>query len=76
MDLTSCPGNTLTWLVVLTEDDDLDRRPQRRRYEEPLFVQVRRQLLTIAESVRASFFFPPRALRSTNGRHELTLMSH
>ncbi|KAJ6149973.1 hypothetical protein N7471_001172 [Penicillium samsonianum] len=32
------------------EDDDLDRRPQRRRYEEPLFVQVRRQLLTIAES--------------------------
>ncbi|CAI7629132.1 unnamed protein product [Penicillium glandicola] len=31
-------------------DDDFDRRPQRRRYEEPLFVQVRRQLLTIAES--------------------------
>ncbi|CAI7583248.1 unnamed protein product [Penicillium pancosmium] len=32
------------------DDDDYDRRPQRRRYEEPLFVQVRRQLLTIAES--------------------------
>ncbi|KAJ6092052.1 hypothetical protein N7467_004021 [Penicillium canescens] len=32
------------------DDDDFDRRPQRRRYEEPLFVQVRRQLLTIAES--------------------------
>ncbi|KAJ5166495.1 uncharacterized protein N7482_005276 [Penicillium canariense] len=30
--------------------EDYDRRPQRRRYEEPLFVQVRRQLLTIAES--------------------------
>ncbi|KAJ5279914.1 hypothetical protein N7478_005286 [Penicillium angulare] len=32
------------------DDDDFDRRPQRRRYEEPLLVQVRRQLLTIAES--------------------------
>ncbi|KAJ5358538.1 uncharacterized protein N7496_010951 [Penicillium cataractarum] len=32
------------------DDEDYDRRPQRRRYEEPLFVQVRRQLLTIAES--------------------------
>ncbi|KAJ5719586.1 hypothetical protein N7493_007164 [Penicillium malachiteum] len=32
------------------DDEDFDRRPQRRRYEEPLFVQVRRQLLTIAES--------------------------
>ncbi|RAL07735.1 NCBP1 family protein [Aspergillus homomorphus CBS 101889] len=31
------------------EDDDYDRR-QRRRYEEPLFVKIRRQLLTIAES--------------------------
>lgn len=33
------------------DDDDYDRR-QRRRHEEPLFVKVRRQLLTIAESVR------------------------
>ncbi|KAJ5127539.1 hypothetical protein N7448_008318 [Penicillium atrosanguineum] len=32
------------------EDEDYDRRPQRRRYEEPLFVLVRRQLLTLAES--------------------------
>ncbi|KAF7714113.1 Uncharacterized protein PECH_000339 [Penicillium ucsense] len=32
------------------DDEDYDRRPQRRRYEEPLFVQIRRQLLTIAES--------------------------
>ncbi|PYI23298.1 cap binding protein [Aspergillus violaceofuscus CBS 115571] len=31
------------------DDDDYDRR-QRRRHEEPLFVKVRRQLLTIAES--------------------------
>lgn len=38
------------------DDEDFDRRPQRRRYEEPLFVQVRRQLLTIAESVRALLF--------------------
>ncbi|KAJ5107568.1 hypothetical protein N7456_004243 [Penicillium angulare] len=36
--------------VTEVNDDDFDRRPQRRRYEEPLFVQVRRQLLTIAES--------------------------
>ncbi|KAL9099908.1 MAG: hypothetical protein Q9163_004650 [Psora crenata] len=32
------------------EDDDYDRRPQRRRYEEPLHVKVRKQLLGIAES--------------------------
>ncbi|KGO64660.1 MIF4-like, type 1/2/3 [Penicillium italicum] len=42
--------NTLTYLAILSDDDDFDRRPQRRRFEEPLFVQVRRQLLTIAES--------------------------
>jgi nuclear cap-binding protein subunit 1 len=46
--------------IQFADDEDYDRRPQRRRYEEPLFVQVRRQLLTLAESVR-SFF---RALRS------------
>lgn len=34
------------------EDDDYDRR-QRRRYEEPLVAKIRRQLLTIAESVRS-----------------------
>ncbi|MCJ1429950.1 hypothetical protein MMC29_007865, partial [Sticta canariensis] len=32
------------------DDDDYDRRPQRRRYEEPLHVKVRKQLLSIAES--------------------------
>lgn len=37
--------------VCSPEDDDYDRR-QRRRYEEPLVAKVRRQLLTIAESVR------------------------
>ena len=36
------------------EDDDYDRRPQRRRYEEPLHVKVRKQLLAIAESVRSN----------------------
>ena len=35
----------------MLEDEDSNRQPQRRRYDEPLFVQVRRQLLTIAESV-------------------------
>lgn len=33
-----------------TDDDDYDRRPQRRRYEEPSTVRVRRQLLGLAES--------------------------
>ena len=34
------------------DDDESDRRPQRRRYEEPLNVKVRKQLLSLAESVR------------------------
>lgn len=32
------------------DDEDFDRRPQRRRYEEPLSSRIRRQLLSIAES--------------------------
>lgn len=32
------------------DEDDYDRRPQRRRYEEPLSVKVRKQLLAVAES--------------------------
>src|SRR5947209_8328153 len=36
--------------MVSTDDDDYDRRPQRRRYEEPLSSRVRKQLLSIAES--------------------------
>ncbi|KAG9235498.1 MIF4G like-domain-containing protein, partial [Amylocarpus encephaloides] len=32
------------------DEDDYDRRPQRRRYEEPLSVKIRKQLLAIAES--------------------------
>lgn len=39
-------------IQCLYEDDDRDdHRPQRRRYEEPLAVKVRKQMLTIAESV-------------------------
>jgi nuclear cap-binding protein subunit 1 len=34
----------------VVDDDDYDRRPQRRRYEDPLIVRVRKQLLSIAES--------------------------
>ena len=37
---------------ILIDDDDYDRRPQRRRYEEPAHVKVRKLLLGIAESVR------------------------
>lgn len=43
-----CPGSTR--LTISAEDDDYDRRPQRRRYEEPLEDRVRKQLLSIAES--------------------------
>ncbi|MCJ1395246.1 hypothetical protein MMC18_008130 [Xylographa bjoerkii] len=32
------------------EDDDFDRRPQRRRYEEPAHIKLRKQLLGLAES--------------------------
>ena len=35
---------------ILIEDDDFDRRPQRRRYEEPMPVRMRKQLLAVAES--------------------------
>jgi hypothetical protein len=35
------------------DDDRDDHRGQRRRYEEPLAVKVRKQMLAIAESVRA-----------------------
>ena len=42
------------WTNSSEEDDDHDRRPQRRRYEEPLVVKVRKQLLSIAESVSGS----------------------
>lgn len=34
-----------------TDDDDFDRRQQRRRYEEPLHVKLRKQILSIAENV-------------------------
>ncbi|KHJ31202.1 putative cap binding protein [Erysiphe necator] len=32
------------------DEEDYDRRPQRRRQEEPLFARIRRQLLSVAES--------------------------
>ncbi|MCJ1405137.1 hypothetical protein MMC11_008363 [Xylographa trunciseda] len=32
------------------DDDDFDRRPQRRRYEEPAHIKLRKQLLGLAES--------------------------
>lgn len=37
--------------VYLSDDDFDDRRPMRRRYEEPLSVKLRKQVLSIAESV-------------------------
>ena len=44
------PQITYKGLTSLIDDDDFDRRPQRRRYEEPLPVKIRKQLLSIAES--------------------------
>ena len=41
-------------LTTRVEDDDYDRRPQRRRYEEPLATSLRKQILSIAESVSAN----------------------
>lgn len=37
-------------LIYSLEDDDYDRRPQRRRYDAPLPVRIRKQLLGLAES--------------------------
>lgn len=42
-------------MAFLVDDDDYDRRPQRRRYEEPLVGRIRRLLFTIAESVCVIF---------------------
>lgn len=44
------PRTSLKAKVGLDEDE-FDRRPQRRRFEEPLQVKVRKQLLGIADSV-------------------------
>jgi hypothetical protein len=47
------------WVVsglISQDEDDFDRRPQRRRYEEPPVVKIRKQLLSIAESVWALFW--------------------
>ncbi|KAH0543349.1 hypothetical protein FGG08_002305 [Glutinoglossum americanum] len=38
--------------LISQDDDDYDRRPQRRRYEEPPVVKIRKQLLSIAESLK------------------------
>ena len=37
--------------MAFLDDDDYDRRPQRRKYEEPAHLRVRKLLLSIAESV-------------------------
>jgi nuclear cap-binding protein subunit 1 len=40
----------LTGVVAPKDEDDYDRRPQRRRYEEPLSSKIRKQFLALAES--------------------------
>lgn len=53
----SCSLTTLSKLTLGADDDEVDRRQQRRRYEEPLHIKVRKQLLGVAESVRFDTFF-------------------
>ena len=48
------PCDQLPRLTPRPDNDDFDRRPQRRRYEEPLHVKIRKQLLSIAESVHGT----------------------
>ena len=48
----SCYLTTLCKLTLGADDDEVDRRQQRRRYEEPLHIKIRKQLLGVAESVR------------------------
>lgn len=43
-------------VTVYLEDDDSDRRPPRRHYEEPLGIKLRKQFLAIADSVGAVRF--------------------
>lgn len=38
--------------MLIRSDDEYDGRNQRRRYEEPLSVSLRKQIMSIAESVR------------------------
>ena len=38
--------------MAVLDDDDYDRRPQRRKFEEPAHVKVRKLLLGIAGSVK------------------------
>ncbi len=52
LEVTSlCQDNAREFADHSLEDDFEDRRPQRRRYEEPLSVTLRKQVLSIAESV-------------------------
>lgn len=53
-------GRESTGLTEWTDEDDYDRRPQRRRYEEPLSVTLRKQVLSIAESVQQTTPFSVR----------------
>lgn len=43
----------------LVEDDEFERRPSRRPYQEPTHLRIRKMLLAVAESVCLSTLFPP-----------------
>jgi hypothetical protein len=52
---TQCPQHQVTSAHNNSEDDDsYDRRPQRRRYEQPIAARLRRELLALGENVSQS----------------------
>ena len=55
---------------VATEDDDYDRRPQRRRYDEPAHVKLRKTLLSLAESVSMDYHKVRMGLMARKGSQE------
>jgi len=51
---TECAQHRYASAYDSSEDDDgYDRRPQRRRYEQPIAARLRRELLVLGENVRS-----------------------
>lgn len=48
--INACLLIRLTFTILNLDEEDYDRRPQRRRHEEPLSTRIRKQLLSVAES--------------------------
>jgi hypothetical protein len=48
---------SLSCILTCLDDEFDNRQPQRRRYEEPLSVSLRKQIMSIAESVKALYSY-------------------